>query len=80
MVIISGAEIDLVLEFSGREKWVTEIKRSTSPSLSKGYYLACQDIAPDKRFVVYAGQDKFPLGENVTAIPLTGIMEELLKL
>lgn len=73
-----GAEIDLVLEFSGREKWAIEIKRSTSPSLSKGFYLACEDILPDKRFVVYAGQDKFPMGENVIAISLTGIMEELL--
>jgi len=75
----NGAEIDLILEFSGREKWAIEIKRNTSPTLSKGFYLACQDIAPDKRFVVYAGQDKFLMGENITAISLSGIMEELLK-
>jgi len=75
----NGAEIDLILEFSGREKWAIEIKRSTAPALSKGFYLACQDIAPDKRFVVYAGQDKFLMGENITAISLSGIMEELLK-
>lgn len=74
-----GAEIDLILEFSGQEKWAIEIKRSTTPSLSKGFYLACQDIGTDKRFVVYAGQDKFPMGENIIAISLTGIMEELLK-
>jgi predicted AAA+ superfamily ATPase len=74
-----GAEIDLILEFSGREKWAIEIKRSTAPALSKGFYLACQDVAPDKRFVVYAGQDRFPMGENITAIPLSGMMEELLK-
>jgi predicted AAA+ superfamily ATPase len=74
-----GAEIDLVIEFSGQEKWAIEIKRSTAPVLSKGFYLACQDILPDKRFVVYAGQDKFHMDQNIIAIPLTGLMEELLK-
>jgi predicted AAA+ superfamily ATPase len=74
-----GAEIDLVLEFSGREKWAIEIKRSSSPALSKGFYLACQDIGPDKRFVVYAGQDQFSIGENITAIPLHQIMTKLLE-
>ena len=71
--------IDLVIEFSGQEKWAIEIKRSTTPKLSKGFYLACQDIKPDKRFVVYADQDKFSMGENITAITLPGIMEELLQ-
>jgi hypothetical protein len=33
-----GAEIDLILEFSNTEKWAIEIKRSSSPSLSKGFY------------------------------------------
>jgi hypothetical protein len=68
-----------VLEFSGQEKWAIEIKRSTAPVLSKGFYLACQDITPDRRFVVYAGKDKFPMGENTVAIPLSEIMKELLK-
>jgi predicted AAA+ superfamily ATPase len=74
-----GAEIDLVIEFSGQEKWAIEIKRSSAPVLSKGFYLACQDILPDKRFVVYAGQDKFHMDQGIIAIPLTGLMEELLK-
>jgi hypothetical protein len=32
-----GAEIDLVLEFPGGKKWAIEIKRNSSPSLSKGF-------------------------------------------
>lgn len=75
----NGAEIDLVLEFSVTEKWAIAIKRSSEPSLSKGYYNACDDIQADKRYVVYAGQDSFSLGQDVTAISLTGLMEELLK-
>ena len=75
----NGAEIDLVLEFSSKEKWAIEIKRNSAPTLSKGFYIAQQDIQPDRSFVVYAGQDKFPMAGNITAISLAGIMEELLR-
>ena len=74
-----GQEIDLLLEFSGQEKWAIDIKRSTVPVLSKGFYQACEDIRPDKIFVVYGGQDRFPMQEDVVAIPLSKLMEELLK-
>jgi predicted AAA+ superfamily ATPase len=73
-----GAEIDLVLEFSGKEKWAVEIKRSTAPSLSKGFHIACDDIKADKRYIVYSGKDKFPLGNGAIAIPLPTLMQELL--
>ena len=74
-----GAEIDLVLEFPGGAKWAIEIKRNSTPSISKGFYSGCEDIKPDKRFVVYSGSDSFPMGEEVTAISLTNLMQELLK-
>lgn len=72
-----GAEIDLVLEFSGKEKWAIEIKRSSAPSLSKGFHSPCADIKPERSYVVYAGKDKFPLGDGITAIPLWMLMQEL---
>jgi len=74
-----GAEIDLVLEFPGGAKWAIEIKRSSAPSISKGFYTGCEDIRPEKRFVVYSGLDIFPIGEDITAISLPGLMQELLK-
>ena len=73
-----GAEIDLILEFSGKEKWAIEIKRSSSPSLSKGFHIACAEIKPVKKYVVYAGNDKFSLGSDVTAISLLDLMQEIL--
>jgi len=72
-----GAELDLVLEFAGGEKWAIEIKRSSSPKLSKGFHVACEDIQPDKKFVVYSGTDTFPMAEDVTAISLYGLMNEI---
>jgi predicted AAA+ superfamily ATPase len=72
-----GAEIDLLLVFSGVEKWAIEIKRSSAPSIKKGFYIACNDLQPNKRFVVYAGTDEFSLGTNTTAISLIGLMQLL---
>jgi len=73
-----GAEIDLILEFSPTEKWAIEIKRSSSPSVSKGFYSGCEDIKPQKRFVIYSGKDRFSLSDGLTAISLPGLMHEVL--
>jgi len=45
----AGAEIDLLLTLPGRRPW--EIERSLSPTLEKGFYLACTDldVASDQR-------------------------------
>lgn len=73
-----GAEIDLILEFPGGKKWAIEIKRSSSPSLKKGFYIACDDIQPDKKMVVYAGNDQFAMADGVIAMPLANLMQSLL--
>ena len=72
-----GAEIDLLLELTSRERWAIEIKRSSAPSLSRGFYSACEDVKATKRFVVYAGEETFPLGQESRAISLTDLMKEL---
>ncbi len=75
----TGAEIDLILEFSPAEKWAIEIKRNNAPSISKGFYIACEDIQPQRRYVVYSGKDRFPLAKGVIAIPLFELMQEILQ-
>lgn len=72
-----GAELDLVLEFGVSERWGVEIKRSSSPSLSKGFHIACDDIKAARKYVVYSGQDSFSMGQDVRAISLNGLMEEV---
>lgn len=74
---VGGAEIDLVLEWSTQERWAIEIKRSSAPSLAKGFHLACQDIKPSKKFVVYSGQDTFSMGGGITAISLRDLMHKI---
>ena len=74
-----GAEIDLLLEFATNEKWAVEIKRSSSPSLTKGFHIACDDIKPQRRYVIYSGRDRFSLGEGITAISLPDFMLDVLE-
>lgn len=74
-----GAEIDLILEFSGAAKWAIEIKRSSSPTVSKGFHIACEDLQPERRYVVYSGTDQFSLGGGIIAISLFDLMQEIIK-
>lgn len=70
----AGAEIDLVLSMGASRLWAIEIKRSLSPQPSKGFWLACDDIKPDARFVIYPGTERYPLKEGLEAIGLAEIM------
>ncbi len=65
-----GAEIDLLLEIPGHGLWAIEIKRSLAGRPEKGFYIACQDLMPDRRFVVNAGSGHYPIGSEITAIGL----------
>ena len=72
-----GAEIDLVIEFPNQDIWAVEIKRSSAPKLSKGFYIACEDLQPRKRIVIHGGSDTFPMENNVMAYGLTGFVNTL---
>jgi hypothetical protein len=65
-----GAEIDLLLVWPDGEQWAIEIKRSLTPKLEKGFYSACQDLQLSQKWVVYAGQERYPLAEDIQAISL----------
>ena len=65
-----GAEIDLLLEMPGHGLWAIEIKRGLSARLEKGFFVACEDVRPKKRFVVNPGKERYPIGEDVEAIGL----------
>jgi predicted AAA+ superfamily ATPase len=69
----AGAEIDLLLELPGGRRWAVEIKSGLSPRLEKGFHFARQDLKPGKSFVVYSGDDCYPLGEDTEAIGLRGL-------
>lgn len=73
----SGAEIDLLLAWPDGSLWAVEIKRSLTPKPARGFHSACADVRPARRFVVYPGAERFPLGEGVEAIPLRALAEAI---
>lgn len=74
----AGAEIDLVLELPGmRRPWAIEIKRGLSARPRKGFHYALEDLKPDRAFVVYSGEERYPVAENIDAISLREMAEML---
>ena len=76
----NGTEIDLLLALPNRELWAIEVKRSSAPKIERGFHSACADLKPHKRFVVYAGIDRFPLDKTTDAIGIVELAEMLQKL
>lgn len=74
----AGAEIDLILELPKNQGlWAIEIKLSTSPKPSKGFYSAIRDLKPERSFVVYSGNENYPISEEIEAIGLFEIAKIL---
>lgn len=73
-----GAEIDLVISGGSEKPVCVEIKRTLSPQITRGFFQAFSDIKAEKGFVIYPGDDFYPLKENISALPYTDI-EKIFK-
>ncbi len=77
----AGAEIDLVLELPGRDGlWAIEIKRGVAPKIEKGFHLACDDIKPNRKLVIYSGISDYLLSPGLEAVSLESLMNQLTSL
>lgn len=61
----NGAEVDLVVEFRNGQTWVIEIKRSTAPTVSKGFYVAANDLGASRKLLVAPVEHSYPMKEGV---------------
>ncbi len=73
----AGAEINLILELPNQEVWAIEIKSGTTAKPKKGFYGAIKDIEATRSFVVYMGDESYPITERIQAIGLREIMKLL---
>jgi predicted AAA+ superfamily ATPase len=71
------AEVDLVLEGPHRQVWAVEIKRSSAPAVTKGFHFACADVRATRKFLIYPGNERFPLSNGIEAIGLLAFLEML---
>ncbi|MDI1271126.1 MAG: ATP-binding protein [Polaromonas sp.] len=72
-----GAEIDLLLERGGQPEIAIEIKRSSAPSLDKGFGMACDDLKLRQRYVVYPGEESYPVRHGAQAMSLTALARQM---
>ncbi len=75
----AGAEIDLVLEMPSAQLWAVEIKRGLVPRPSRGFYHACEDLSPDRKFVVYSGDESYRKPENLEVMSLRDMLREVAR-
>jgi len=64
----AGAELDIVAE-RGNKKIGFEIKFSSAPTLTKGFWSAVDDLALERVYVIAPVETGYPLGQNVDVIP-----------
>ena len=73
----AGAEIDLLIKLSSKELWAVEIKNGVAPQIKPGFHQACDDVKAAQKFVVYGGNDAFPIQHNTTVLSLAKLMARL---
>jgi predicted AAA+ superfamily ATPase len=72
-----GAEIDLLLARPDGSLWAVEIKRSLTPKVERGFHAACADLKPARKFVLYPGQERYPVDVDIEAISLQELAGEV---
>ncbi len=75
-----GTEIDLILEIPKHGLWAIDIKRGISTSPEKGFYLACEDVEPAKRFAVNSGRGQHAINKDTQVIGVTEMARLLASL
>ncbi|MFN0314681.1 MAG: ATP-binding protein [Burkholderiales bacterium] len=65
----AGAELDLIVE-SGGKKLGFEIKFSSAPKVTKGFWQACEDVGVNAAYIVAPVRDGWPLAANVRVASL----------
>jgi hypothetical protein len=70
----SGAEVDLFWQEHGRN-WAVEAKYADAPRATPSMSSALKDLALAHLWVLYPGDRAYPLGPNVTAMPIAAVRE-----
>lgn len=73
----AGAEIDLVVRMPSSEIWAVEIKYGTAPKLGRHFSAICDDIGAARKYIIYGGDDEFPISSDVIVCSLPRFMKKL---
>jgi hypothetical protein len=73
-----GAESDLVFEKAGKIVYAAEIKFSNSPVLSKGNFIAWEDIGSVNNFIITPGSEDYPISPKVRVCSISTFINKYL--
>ncbi|WP_299590537.1 ATP-binding protein [uncultured Tateyamaria sp.] len=73
----AGAELDLILKLPGGALWAIEVKRTTSPKVTRGFHIAADDLDVAERLLVYAETREVPGQGGLRAMPLSAAIDWL---
>ena len=76
---IAGAEMDVVVEL-GQKRIGFEVKFSSAPAVTRGFWQANQDLSLNSAYVVAPVQEGWPMRDNAAVISVTDIPERLQRL
>jgi len=68
----AGAELDLFWQEGGKN-WGVEFKYEDAPRLTKSMQIAVSDLDIEHVWVIYPGNKKYKLAENITVFPLKNV-------
>ena len=71
----AGAEVDLLLVPRGGASLPIEIKHSLSPKVSNGFRSVMDDLKCDRGFIIYPGNEAYPITSRITVLPITMLNE-----
>ena len=71
-----GAELDLLI-IRGRKRLGFEIKRTTSPAITRSMQNAMTDLHLDRLDIIHAGEHTFPLSEKIRAVAFTRLLKDI---
>ena len=72
----NGAEIDFVVNLN-RKTFVVECKASYTPTLSKGNYVAIEDVSPEHTFIVTPSPDSWSMKKGIDVVALDKCLQNI---
>ncbi len=72
----AGAELDLLVIRGGRRRGF-EIKRTTSPSVTRSMHVALEALGPERLEVIHAGEHSFSLRDRIRAVAFERLSDDL---
>jgi predicted AAA+ superfamily ATPase len=70
----AGAELDLMIMAGGR-RYGFEFKYADAPGISRSMRIALQDLNLTHLYVIYPGEQAYPLEDTITAIPIQQVAD-----